>query len=461
MRGGGDVAIVGVVSDSRAVVPGNAFVALPGESVDGHAFLGAALVRGAVAVVIRRGSPAPSGATAVIEVDDTLRAFGSIARAHVQQWRRGADGAQRRVVGITGSAGKTTTKDLLACILRSVSSCHATTGNLNNRIGVPAVALGLRGESFAVFELGTSLPGEIAALAGVVEPDVAVLLNVGVAHAAGFGGEIAAVGREKGAIFEAVAAGGAAVVNADDEIALGQLGRTRARPVRFGVSETADVRVRRRELVGRGSRVTIDRRGTSFDVSLPVAGAPAALALAAAIAAADATLGREVAADVIAASVSAWQPSGGRAVTIELEGGVLAIDDSYNANPASMRAAFSTLSELRGTRRGRAIAVLGEMRELGPIAEAEHEQLGVELARLGVDLVVGCGGAIHLTLERAARGGVAVRHASSAIDAGAFVAGEAREGDVVLFKGSRAAGVEQALAALVARRPVVAARGAG
>jgi UDP-N-acetylmuramoyl-tripeptide--D-alanyl-D-alanine ligase len=452
--------VVGVVTDSRALAPGNGFVAVRGESFDGHDFVAKAVDRGATAVVVERGRVVPECPLGVIEVDDAVVAFGLIARAHLRRWRLVSRGA-RRVAALTGSAGKTTTKELVRAILSAVGSCHATTGNLNNRIGVPAVALALGDESYAVFELGMSMPGEISALARVVEPDVAALLNVGVAHAEGFGGSRDAIAREKGAILEALAAGGTAVVNADDELARSQLARTRARRVSFGTAAASDVRLVSRAPAGAGAHITVSRAAETIELFLAVVGEAAALDLVAAIAIADATVGGPVPAELIAGAVRRWQPPAGRSVICQLEGDVLVVDDSYNANPASMRAALSTLVELRNRGRHRAVAVLGEMRELGPLSEEAHDALGAELARQGIDLAIGCGGSVDIALRRAEAGGVAVRYAADAVAAGVVIAEEALPGDVVLFKGSRGAAVERALAALVQRCPVVPADKSG
>jgi len=453
--------VVGVVTDSRGIGPGNVFVAVHGDSFDGHDFLAAAIDRGASALVVERGRSVPPGRVAVVEVDDTLSAFGGIARAHVRRWRRTAR-ATTRVGALTGSAGKTTTKELVAAILSVVDGCLATAGNLNNRVGVPSMALCLQRQRYAVFELGMSVPGEIGALAGIVEPDVAALLNVGVAHAEGFGGSRAGIAREKGAIFDGLAAAGVAVVNLDDAAARAQVLRTRARVVGFGVSSDADVRLVRREALGvHGSRLTVDRAGSSFEVSLPVAGEAAALDLVAAVAITDAMIGTPVPADRIAEAMAAWRPIEGRSSLVELAGDILVVDDSYNANPASMRAALATLDEVKRAAPGRAIAVLGEMRELGALSLSEHESLGEELARHPVDVVIGCGGAIDATLRCAEERGLEVKYARNAEDAGALVAGIAQAGDVVLFKGSRGATVERALAVLVARHPRLTSRPGG
>jgi UDP-N-acetylmuramoyl-tripeptide--D-alanyl-D-alanine ligase len=448
--------VTGIVTDSRAVAPGNGFVALRGESFDGHAFLLSALERGAQALITERGTSPPAGATTVLEVGDTRAAFGQLARAHLLRWRRrGGPGTARRTAAITGSAGKTTTKELVATILGAIGPCHATVGNLNNLIGVPAVALGVESERYAVFELGMSVPGEIAALSAIVEADVAALLNVGLAHAGSFRGARGEIALEKGAILEALGPDGVAVVNVDDEAAREQLRRCpSAKRVGFGSSPAADVRLIHRELVSsHGARVTIDRRGDTSDVYLPAADAASALDLVAAIAIADATVEKPIPWPVIANAIGNWKPAPGRSVVKDLGGELLVIDDSYNANPGSMAAALETLAELRKSRPGRAIAVLGEMLELGAIAEREHARIGATLARLGVEIAVGCGGIINAAMDAAENAGVVVHRASSAEQAGSMVAEAVRAGDVVLFKGSRGAGVEHALRVLCERWP--------
>jgi UDP-N-acetylmuramoyl-tripeptide--D-alanyl-D-alanine ligase len=326
---------------------------------------------------------------------------------------------------------------------------------------VPSVALAIEDEGCAVFELGMSVPGEIDALRRIVEPDVAALLNVGVAHASSFGGSRAEVAREKGALFEGLGRDGVAVVGIDDDAARGQLVRcSESKHVGFGTSPDADVRLVHREPIGTdAARVTLARATDSFDVYLPATGAAAALDLAAAVAIADATNGQPIPSSLIAASVRDWRPVTGRCVVTELAGEVLVIDDSYNANPGSMSAALATLMELRSNRSGRAIAVLGSMRELGAISAQAHVTLGHELSRRGVAIAVGCGGEIDATLRAAETDGVQVHSLGDAVEAGAWLVKEVRPGDVVLFKGSRAAGVERALAGLVAHRPAVVRTG--
>jgi UDP-N-acetylmuramoyl-tripeptide--D-alanyl-D-alanine ligase len=439
---------VGFVTDSRAVQEGSGFVAIRGATLDGHAFIGDVITRGASLVVARRGTPLPENADVdVVLVDDTLVAWGAIARAHLHRWRR--QSSHTATVAITGSTGKTTTKEICAALLRRVGPCHATTGNLNNRVGVPAVALGVEATArFAVFEVGMSEPGEIAALARIVEPDVAVLVNVGVAHAGGVGGTRADVAREKGALVEALGPSGTAVVNLDDEAAAAQAMRCAGRVETFGRDARAGYRlVDRASLGSGGSKLSVERKGERYEGVLPLLGEGAVIDFVAALAAAEAALGASLSPAAIDAAMLDCRPLGGRALLTRLGGDIVAIDDTYNANPASMQAALDTLAEVARDGR-RMVAVLGEMRELGTIAEREHDALGEALARAGVKLAIGCGGMIDRALDRASALGVTVLHAKATAEAAELACKEVRAGDAVLLKGSRAASVEMVLAAL-------------
>jgi UDP-N-acetylmuramoyl-tripeptide--D-alanyl-D-alanine ligase len=444
------VAAVGFVTDSRAIEPGNAFLAITGERVDGHRFLGEAIARGARLLVVRRGTPRPDGAEVdIVEVYDTKAAWGDLARAHLRRWRR-ASRPSGCTIAITGSSGKTTTKELALALLRPWGLCHGTSGNLNNRVGVPAVAFGVTAATrYTVFEIGMSERGEIAALAGVVEPDIGVLVNVGLAHAAGVGGSRADVANEKGALLEALSSQSVAIVNRDDEAAAHQAGRAKARVLWFGRDARSDYRlVDRTSLGALGCRMTIDRTGERFDVVLPLLGEGAALDFLAALAAAEAARGKALSEQDIHRALLDFRPISGRALLVTLEGGIVAIDDTYNANPSSMRAAIATLAEM-GTEGRRKVVVLGEMRELGILAEKEHEELGDALLHGGVDLAIGCGGLIDRTLDRAEALGIPVVRARSTEEAADLARREVRSGDVVLFKGSRGVAVERVLHALL------------
>jgi UDP-N-acetylmuramoyl-tripeptide--D-alanyl-D-alanine ligase len=439
----------GVTTDSRAVTPGCAFVALRGDHHDGHAHVGAAVAAGAVLVVVERGRVASASIAAdVVEVADTLVAWGAIARAHLRAWRQGSPGG--RVVAITGSAGKTTTKELCAALLRTAGACHATAGNLNNRVGVPAVLLQVEPRhAFVVVEIGMSVPGEIAALAAMTSPDVAVVVNVGLAHAAGVGGTVAGVAREKGALFDAVASGGVAVANADDVAVMAELRRARpARVVTFGAGEAADYRLTSRRPVGADGSVVGVRRpgGDSATFRVPIAGEAAAIDFLAALAAAEAAVGAKLDDARVEAALGAFPPIAGRMHVRRLGDGVTVLDDAYNASPATMRAALATLAEVSP---GRRVAVLGEMKELGPTALREHELLGAAIAGAGVAELVTCGGLADAAGREAERRGVSVAVGRDADDAARVAVERVRGGDSVLVKASRSVGAERVVEALV------------
>ncbi len=465
LRGEAIVA-TGFTTDSRAVRPGGAFVPIRGAAVDGHSFLEAAGARGAALLVCERGRSLALSSAAVVLVDDTLDAWGKIAGAHLLRWRRARPGLPpARVVAVTGSAGKTTTKELVAGLLGQVGACHKTRGNLNNRIGMPAVVLAVEsGDAYAVLELGMSVPGEIAAMASVCRPDVGIVTNIGVAHSEGVGGR-EGVAREKGALFEALGPGGVAVLSADCDLSSREVRRARgARSVTFGKAEGADYRLVAREVKGiRGSVVRLRRPGASgegeeLSLPFPLLGEHAVIDLLAALAAAEAASGRPFSPEQIVQGVVEAELSG-RGTLVALGNGALVVDDSYNANPASMRAGLATLIELArpgksgepaepGSRRRR-IAVLGEMKELGPLAEAEHDALGDALAAASLDLVVGCGGLMDRALERAAALGVPTFCASSAEEAATYVTSLVVSGDILLVKGSRSVSTEKVVLALV------------
>jgi UDP-N-acetylmuramoyl-tripeptide--D-alanyl-D-alanine ligase len=448
------VAARGITSDSRAVSPGCAFVALRGERVDGHDYLEAAVGSGATLLVVEKGR-APSAASVganvdVVEVADTLVAWGDLAKAHLREWRRRSELEPRRTVAITGSAGKTTTKELCATLLAIVGPVHATSGNLNNRVGVPAVAFGVEAHHrFAVFEAGMSVRGEIAALASILEADVAVITNVGLAHAAGVGGSRDDVAREKGDLFAALAPGRTAVACFDDDAAMRELARApAASAVTFGTGEGADYRLLERVASGvDGAAVRIQRRrdGTEAHIWLPMLGEAAAVDLAAALGAAEAVAG-PLEAEAITGALRSHAHPPGRMQVRQLADGTTLLDDTYNANPQSMRAALQTLGEVARGRR--AVVVVGEMRELGDLASQEHTSLGASIASSGARIAVSCGGLADLAVLAAELAGVAQARAVDAAGAANLATGLVLPRDVVLVKASRSVGAERVVDAL-------------
>jgi len=454
---------VGIVTDSRAVTAGSVFVALRGETHDGHAFLDAVCRLAPAYVIVERGRAPSDESVGVLEVDDTLVGLGALARLHLEAWRTSA--RDKRVIAITGSAGKTTTKELTAALLRAVGKTHATAGNLNNRVGVPFVVLGIEPDHrFVVVEMGMSLPGELDAITAFARPDVSLVTNVGVAHSEGVGGPDGVM-HEKAAVYRALDEAGVAIVNADDERVMRAAEGTRAhRIVTFGTAANATYRLVRREPRGdSGSLVVLATPGRELTLELPLPGEAAAIDLAAALAAQETASGVLLPAEIANAELARVSLAG-RATVKRLGSDILVLDDTYNANPASMRSALATLSEIAATpsRSGgaggarRKVAVLGEMKELGAHAEAEHDALGDAIAAAGVTLAIGCGGLISRAFVRATALGVTCVAAASTAEAETEAKARVRPGDAVLVKGSRSVGAERVVAALIETWPFVA-----
>lgn len=448
----GDTAnVVGVSTDSRRVRPGNAFVALVGETFDGHDHAREASEAGASVLIVSKDVD-PAVAAVVIRVDDTLEALGRLGKEHRQQWAASARarGWQGKVVGVTGSAGKTTTCRAITAVLEAIRSgeVHAPVGNLNNAIGVPMVLLGLEPRhGQAVVEIGTSGPGEIAYGAGLTQPDVAVITLVACAHTLGLG-SIEAVAQEKGAIYASLPASGVCVANADDPHVMAQAHRSRgARVLTFGRHEEADVRVI--ESVSRGwqgqdvrMQVRWGSRLHTLVASVPLLGGAGVYASSAALAVALAICGDDRDLESAARGLGNLRAELGRLRPRALARGAVVIDDAYNANPASMRDSIEVAAEL-AAQQGRSLTlVLGEMRELGAQSEREHRRVGEQVARVRAGLLVAvCGDAKHYAQAASSAGvsSVFVPDASRAV--GPLLEGVG-DRDVILVKGSRGVALE-------------------
>lgn len=433
---GQDVDVLGVCTDSRRVRAGNLFVALEGERFDAHRFLTEIWAARASALV-RRGTPVPEGASAV-QVDDTLVALGELGADHRRRWAG-------RVVGITGSAGKTTTKDLVAAALEGAGfAVTKTRGNLNNRIGVPMTLFDLDASAeVAVVEMGTSEPGEIARLATIAQPDVGVLTLIDLAHTAGLG-SLEAVAEEKGALLAALPVEGVAIVQGDDALTRAAAERSPAlRRVRYGRAGDCDVRVVGVELeADLRTRCTLAVGGHTLTGSLELLGEAAALNAAGAIAVVWALAPERV--EAAWSALEAMKPSEGRMRPLAGPSGVIVLDDAYNANPRSMSVALATASEAARRRGSRFVAVLGDMRELGDHSPAEHDAIVRRAVALGVDRLVVVGDAMT-----AAARGAGVRATEASPEAAAESVLELVEaGDVVLVKASRSLGLERVVRAL-------------
>jgi UDP-N-acetylmuramoyl-tripeptide--D-alanyl-D-alanine ligase len=442
-----------VVIDSRQAAPGALFAALPGERVDGHDYAAVAVRNGAAAILAAR--PLPAAGAPVIVVADVTLALGMLARAVLDRLPNAT------VVGITGSSGKTSTKDLTAQVTERIGPTIAPEGSLNNEIGLPLTVLRADETTrYLVLEMSARGIGHIAYLTGIAPPRVGAVLNVGRAHAGEFG-SIDAVAKAKGELVEALpagSAGGVAVLNADDPSVAAMAARTQARVVttsvaRAGLEPRGDADVRATGLslddLGRAS-FTLHTRAGSAPVTLTLHGAHhVANALAAAAVAAE--LGMEVSA-IADALTAATARSKKRMELHERRDGVLVINDAYNANPDSTRAAIEALAHLtRNGRRG--FAVLGYMAELGDIATESHEEAGGLAARAGASVIVAVGAEAAPVLD-GARGcegwrgeAIGVPDQQAAL---AALRNRLRPGDVVLVKASKAAGLWEVADGLLA-----------
>jgi UDP-N-acetylmuramoyl-tripeptide--D-alanyl-D-alanine ligase len=429
---GTDADFDAVSTDTRTLAPGALFVAISGERFDGNDYVATAAERGAAGALVARAQPV---ALPQIEVDDTRTAFGCMARA----WRRNF---AIPVVAVTGSAGKTTVKELIASILATSRKVCVTAGNLNNDIGVPLSLMRLGADDDAlVVELGANHAGEIAYLGSLVEPTVAVITNAGAAHLEGFG-SIAGVAAAKGELIDALADDGVAVLNADDEYFAEWRQRARGRRVvSFGLGPDADVRPVAEPVVDRESSLfTIALpAGRQVAVRLPLLGrANVANALAAAAAASAAGASN---AD-IAAGLGRARPVKGRMHQLPGPRGSTVIDDTYNANPSAARAALDYLS----AQSGRRIAVLGDMLELGEESLALHAAVG-EYARGRIDALITVG---ELAGAAAEAFGPQAQQFASIEPATAAVSALLGPDVTVLVKASRSMGLERLVAAVLA-----------
>ena len=433
LQGGASWSCQGLSTDTRTLAKGNLFVALRGENFDGHDCLAQAASRGASGLIIGADATArlatlPQDLPA-IGVPDTLRALGGIAR----HWR------QRfpiPVVAITGSAGKTTTKEMVTAIASQTKKVLKTQGNLNNRIGLPLTLLGLEAtHEMAVVEMGTNCPGEIAALAEIAGPDVGLITNIGPAHLEGLG-SLEAIREEKGSLFAVMDGKGTAILNADDPAIAILASRWQGKSVTFGLSPEARVTARRVEPAGpEGVRFNLVIDGLGIPLFLAAAGGHNIVNALAAAAAAWA-LGFDR--GQIAAGLACFRPVPGRTEIRPLANGAFLIIDSYNANPASVREAIKTLQELRGS--NSAFAILGDMLELGEQAEELHDGIGTFLAQAGIGDLYLKGSLTRALAAGAIRGGIKAERITFFDDPDQVVASletRLKPGDWILIKGSR------------------------
>ncbi len=428
---GGDTLVSGVSTDSRTLQVGELFVPLHGPNYDGHDYLRQAVEHGAAACLSEEvigALPVP-----VIQVEDTLQALGEIA-SYVRA------GFAHPVFAITGTSGKTSTKQMLAAVLSRSSAGLKTEGNFNNLIGLPLTVCRLKPQQrWMVLEMGMSQPGEIARLSAIARPDVAIITNIGAGHLSGVG-DIAGVARAKGELFDALASGACAVVNNDDVWLRALPLPAGVKKITFAIDSEADVRASDIS-GGRQVEFTLHHGGHSVAVRLPL---PGLHQVYNALAAAAAALSRGVDLDTVVAGLGDVEMVASRLEVCETAGGITILDDSYNANPQSMRAALTTLGDWPCS--GRRIAVLADMLELGDAAAQCHREIGI-FAASQVDKIVVMGqwSSDVLAGVAAVENGRVDEYLCCA-DHGAIVdwlRGNLHRDDCVLVKGSRGMRMER------------------
>ncbi len=427
-----DVQLAGVTIDSRKVQPGDLFVALRGERNDGHDFLVAVKQSGAVAALVERIDP--HVALPQLQVKDGVQALGSVAALNRAQF-------SGKTIGLTGSAGKTTTKEMIAAILAQRGQPLVTAGNLNNHLGVPLTLLRLAPEhDCAVIEMGASAVGEIRYLTGLVKPQVALVTNVEAAHIEGFGSiENVAIGKCE--IFEGLSAGGVAVINLDNRWTAAWLEtlQKKYRVVTFSAQQVADVWADAIVQDVAGLRFTLHAGGETRAVSLVFLGRHN---VGNAVAAAACCLAAGESLDSIVAGLQAARPYKGRLQSRRGANGSLVIDDSYNANPASVRMAIQALLGCEGEK----ILVLGDMAELGVDTQALHADIGRYAKEVGITTLLATGEKSSATVDGFGRGG---RHFDNWQSLADYCLSQATGHTVFLVKGSRSAGMDRVADMLV------------
>jgi UDP-N-acetylmuramoyl-tripeptide--D-alanyl-D-alanine ligase len=437
--GDGTVVINKISTDSRTIKPGELFVALRGENFEGHDFVDAGAKAGATgALVDLNWTGRIPNNFALLRATDTLQSYQTLAA----NYRRSV---ALKVLAITGSNGKTSTKDFAASVLARRFRVTKTEGNFNNHVGLPRTILEATSEDeVAVWEIGMNHPGEVAALSKIAAPDVAIITNIGVAHIE-FMGSREAIATEKGALAEAVGPQGTVILNADDPFSEGIAARTRAKVVFAGTTGGGVQAIEIRQSAD-GSEFTITEGAHRCRAQLPVAGSHMVQNALLAVAAGR-TFGLSI--EECSAGLAAAPLTKARLQIKEI-GGVQFLDDSYNANPDSMKAALRTLVEL--DTEGKRIAVLGEMRELGAESERGHREVGETAATLGVDQLITIGDAAELIAQGARTAGLdKVSSVRSTHEAADLLGKIGVPGDLVLIKGSRAARTEEVIEEFVSR----------
>jgi len=431
---------MGYSIDSRTINPGDLFIAIAGERFDGHEYVDAALEKGAVGAVVHSDKKYTGDPRRVLRVEDTVKALQSLGAAARRLWGK-------PLLAVTGSAGKTTTKEILAEILATRFRVMKSSGNLNNHIGLPLQLLKLESEhDLAVVEMGMNHAGEIRALGALAHHDLAVVTTVAPVHLEFFG-SLAEIARAKYEIIETLPSGGVAVLNADDEY-VSQFGRNfKGKVVTFGIRRAADVSAQKVKLNGaEGSTFELVAGSVEEPVTFPLVGEHN---IYNALAAAAAAMERGITPSQAAVALSSIRPPDKRGQVLHV-GGATIINDCYNSNPRALAAMIDTLASMKAERH---ILVVGEMLELGPTAESLHRESGRHAAEKKIDLVIGVRGLAKAVAEAACGGGTQAQFVETPEQAGEWLARNLRPGDAVLLKASRGVKLERALEMLQDKVP--------
>ncbi len=423
---------MGYSIDSRTLNPCDLFIAISGEHFDGHDYVQAALEKGAVGAIVEAGKQVAGDPLRLLKVDDTLKALQLLGAAARRLWGK-------PLLAVTGSAGKTTTKEILAHILATRFRVMKSSGNLNNHIGLPLQLLKLEAEhDLGVVEMGMNHAGEIRALGALAHHDLAVVTTVAPVHLEFFG-SLAEIARAKYEIIETLPSGGVAVLNADDEYVC-QFGRDfKGKVVTFGIKRSADVSAHKVKLNG--------SEGSTFELVVGSVGEPVTFPLVGehniynALAAAAAAMERGISPSQAASALSSIAPPDKRGQVLQLHGATI-INDCYNSNPRALEAMIDTLASMKAERR---ILVVGEMLELGPTAEVLHRECGKHAAEKKIDVVIGVRGMARAVAEAACGSGTQAQFVETPEQAGEWLAHNLRTGDAVLLKASRGVKLERAL----------------
>jgi UDP-N-acetylmuramoyl-tripeptide--D-alanyl-D-alanine ligase len=424
--------VTAVSTDSRTLPSSALFVALRGENFDGHDFLQKALAHGACALVVEQECDVDPAVPQLV-VENALSSLGEMA-AHVRSHIQGP------VVAVTGSNGKTTTKEMIAEVLSTQFDVLRTSGNYNNLIGLPLTLFELEAHhNAAVLEMGMNVPGEIGRLTQIAEPTIALITNVAAVHLAGLG-SIEGVAKAKGELFKQLNTGAIAIINREDplieSICVSYLHGQQQ--INFGFGNTCDVQISDVRMTQNTTYARLRIESASFDLRLPLVGYHHALNAASAAAVG---LAAGVPGERMVDALGRVEVPGGRFKIREIEEkGLVVVDDTYNANPASMQAAFMTLAQLPANRR---VAVLGDMYELGEKSNAEHVEVGRTLAQHGFDALVAVGGFSEHLAAGASAAGVDAHAFETVEDAISFLETFLEQGDWVLVKGSRGMKMER------------------